>query len=90
MKLIERIIVDECVGRASVLGQLRCRLGDRPIKFGFLATEHPGIPDIEILDSLLDVRSALLTQDRVLHIQTINFRSAAPSSSMHGSPLRRG
>jgi hypothetical protein len=32
-----------------------------------LATEHPGIPDIEILDKLLDARSALLTQDRVLH-----------------------
>jgi len=77
MKLIERIIVDECVGRASVLGQLRRRLGDRPIKFVFLATEHPGIPDIEILDKLLDVRSALLTQDRVLHNLAIRrgFRS---------------
>ena len=39
----------------------------RPVKFVFLATEHPGIPDIEILDKLLDGRSALLTQDRVLH-----------------------
>jgi hypothetical protein len=68
MKLIERVIVDECVGQASaVLEQLRCRLGDRPVKFVFLATEHPGIPDIEILDKLLDGRSALLTLDRVLH-----------------------
>jgi hypothetical protein len=78
MKLIERIIVDECVDRASaLLGQLCCRLGDRPIKFVFLATEHPGIPDIEILDKLLDVRSALLTQDRVLHNLAIGrgFRS---------------
>ena len=49
------------------MGQLRERLGERPVKFVFLATEHPGIPDIEILDKLLDVRSALLTQDRVLH-----------------------
>src|SRR3984893_13237725 len=78
MELIERIIVDECVDRASaLLGQLCCRLGDRPIKFVFLATEHPGIPDIEILDKLLDVRSALLTQDRVLHNLAIGrgFRS---------------
>lgn len=68
MNRIERVIVDECVGQESPLvGQLRQRLGERPVKFVFLATEHPGIPDIEILDKLLDVRSALLTQDRVLH-----------------------
>jgi hypothetical protein len=78
MKRIERVIVDECVGRASaLLGQLCSRLGGRPIKFVFLATEHPGIPDIDILDKLLDVRSALLTQDRVLHNLAIGrgFRS---------------
>jgi hypothetical protein len=42
-----------------------------------LATEHPGIPDIEILDKLLDGCSALLTQDRVLHNLAISrgFRS---------------
>jgi hypothetical protein len=68
MKPIERVIVDECVGQASaLLEQFRCRLGDRPVKFVFLANEHPGIPDIEILDKLLDGHSALLTQDRVLH-----------------------
>jgi hypothetical protein len=68
MKLIERVVVDECLGQASaLLEQLRCRLGDQPIKFVYLATEHPGIPDIEILDKLLDVRSVLLTRDRVLH-----------------------
>ena len=78
MKHIERVVVDECVGQTSaLLGQLRCHLGDRPIKFVFLAAEHPGIPDIEILDKLLDVRSALLTQDRVLHNLAIGrgFRS---------------
>ena len=68
MKRIERVVVDECIGRTSALpGQLRSRLGNRPIKFIFLATEHPGIPDVEILDKLLDARTALLTQDRVLH-----------------------
>jgi hypothetical protein len=68
MNRIERVVVDECVGQESPLvGQLCERLGERPVKFVFLATEHPGIPDIEILDKLLHVRSALLTQDRVLH-----------------------
>jgi hypothetical protein len=68
MNRIERVVVDECVGQESPLvGQLRQRLGERPVKFVFLATKHPGIPDIEILDKLLDLRSALLTQDRVLH-----------------------
>ena len=68
MKRIERVVVDECIGQTSALPeQLRSRLGDRPIKFVFLATEHPGIPDVEILDKLLDARTALLTQDRVLH-----------------------
>src|SRR5258708_4407233 len=68
MNRIERVVVDECIGQESPLvGQLRQRLGGRPVKYVLLATEHPGIPDIEILDKLLDVRSALLTQDRVLH-----------------------
>jgi hypothetical protein len=78
MKRIERVVVDECIGQTSALpGQLRSRLGDGPIQFVFLATEHPGIPDIEILDKLLDARSALLTQDRVLHNLAIGrgFRS---------------
>src|SRR5215472_18824000 len=78
MKRIERVVVDECIGQTSALpGQLRSRLGDQPIKFVFLATEHPGIPDIEILDKLLDARAPLLTQDRVLHNLAIGrgFRS---------------
>ena len=78
MNHIERVVVDECVGRESPLvGQLRQRLGKRPVTFVFLATEHPEIPDIEILDKLLDGRSALLTQDRVLHNLAIGrgFRS---------------
>jgi hypothetical protein len=57
-------------------------LGDQSIKFVFLATEHPRIPDIEILDKLLDARAALLTQDRVLHNLAIGrgFRSFVHSS----------
>jgi hypothetical protein len=68
MTHIERIVVDECVGQEFKLQeQLRRRLGEGPIEFLYLASEHPGIPDIEILDKILDGRSALLTQDRVLH-----------------------
>src|SRR6266403_134862 len=60
-----------------LVGQLCLCLGGRPVTFVFLATEHPGIADIEILDKLLDARSALLTQDRVLHNLAISrgFRS---------------
>jgi hypothetical protein len=68
MERIERVIVDEGVGRESALVmELRSRLGERAVEFVFLASEHPGIPDIEILDKLLNGRSAVLTQDRVLH-----------------------
>ena len=78
MRRIERVIVDECVGQASeILEQLRCRLGNRPVELVFLAIEHPGIPDVDILDKLLDARTALLTKDRVLHNLAIGrgFRS---------------
>jgi hypothetical protein len=68
MNHIERVVVDEGVGRDSeLMAQFRERLGGRQVVFVFLASEHPGIPDIEILDKLLDGRSVLLTQDRVLH-----------------------
>jgi hypothetical protein len=68
MELIERVVVDECIGQSSaLLEQVRCRLGDRSIEFVFLVTECPGISDIEIIDKLLDRRSVLLTKDRVLH-----------------------
>jgi len=47
MNRIERVVVDECVRQESPLvGQLCERLGEGPIKFVFLVTEHPGIPDI--------------------------------------------
>jgi hypothetical protein len=61
MNRIEWVVVDECVGQESTRGQLCERLGERPIKFVFLVTEHPGIPDT------VGLRSALLTRDRVLH-----------------------
>ena len=86
MNRIERVVVDECVGQESpLLGQLCQRLGERPVGFVFLASEHSGIPDIEILDKLMDARSALLTQDRVLHNLAIRrgFRSLYGFLSAH-------
>jgi len=83
MNRIKRVVVDEGVGPDSELvRQFRDRLGERQVAFVFLASEHPGIPDIEILDKMLDGRSILLTQDRVLHNLAIGrgFRSMIKTS----------
>jgi hypothetical protein len=83
MNHIERVVVDEGVGPDSeLMAEFRDRLGERQVVFVFLASEHPGIPDIEILDKLLDGRSVLLTQDRVLHNLAIGrgFRSMIKTS----------
>ena len=83
MNHIERVVVDESVGPGSeLMAEFRSRLGERQVVFVFLASEYPGIPDIEILDKLLDGRSVLLTQDRVLHNLAIGrgFRSMIKTS----------
>jgi hypothetical protein len=65
---IERVIVDECIGPATAaVAELRRQSDVARAEFVFLAVEHPGIPDAEILDKLLDPRLVLLTRDRVLH-----------------------
>ena len=70
---IERIVIDECFGPDSpLLAQLTGRLRGHPVELVFLAARHPGIPDVEILDKLLDGRTALLTRDRALHNLTID------------------
>jgi hypothetical protein len=79
---IERIVIDECFGPDSpLLAQLTGRLRGHPVELVFLAARHPGIPDVEILDKLLDGRTALLTRDRALHNLTIDrgFRSFVQS-----------
>ena len=70
---IERIVIDECLGPDTpLLAQLTGRLGGHPVELVFLAARHPGIPDVVILDKLLDGRTALLTRDRALHNLTID------------------
>jgi hypothetical protein len=65
---IERIVVDECLGPGSpMLAQLMQQIGSQSIEVVNVAARHPGIPDIELLNKLLDGRTALLTRDRVLH-----------------------
>lgn len=65
---IQRIVIDECVRQDSpLLARLMGRLCGHPAELMFLAAQHPGIPDVEILDKLLDGRTALLTHDRALH-----------------------
>jgi hypothetical protein len=56
-------------------------LRGHPVELVFLAARHPGIPDVELLDKLLDGRTALLTRDRALHNLTIDrgFRSFVQS-----------
>jgi hypothetical protein len=79
---IERIVIDECFGPDSpLLAKLTGRLRGHPVELVFLAARHPGIPDVEILDKLLDGRTALLTRDRALHNLTIDrgFRSFVQS-----------
>jgi hypothetical protein len=79
---IERIVIDECLGPDTpLLAQLTRWLGGHPVELVFLAARHPGIPDVEILDKLLDGRTALLTRDRALHNLTIDrgFRSFVQS-----------
>jgi hypothetical protein len=84
---IERIVVDECLGTASpLLAQLMHQIGNEPIEIVHLAARHPGIPDIELLNKVLDGRTALLTRDRVLHNVAIGrgLRSfiASPTGSL--------
>ena len=69
---IERIVIDECLALDdALLAHWAARLGDRLVELVPLASRHPGIPDIEILDKLLDAHTALVTRDRVLHNRAI-------------------
>ena len=76
--MAKRVIVDENVGRKTALWQEFQRvLGDQPWAYVFLSEAHPGIPDVEILDKVLQPGTVLLTGDFVLHERAIQqgFRS---------------
>ncbi len=82
---LRRVIVDECVGRDSELvAAFGRRLAGHPATFLYLAESHPGMPDVEILDKLMDRDAVLLTTDRVLHNRAIRegFRSITLAASI--------
>jgi len=70
--MAKRVIVDENVGRNTALWhEFQRVLGEQPWDCVFLSEEHPGIPDVEILDKLLKPGTVLLTGDGVLHERAI-------------------
>ena len=75
VKSLRRVIVDECVGHESALIEhFKATLppGVQP-EFIFLAQAHRGIPDGEILRTLLGADTVILTQDCLLHNQAWNL-----------------
>jgi hypothetical protein len=66
------IIIDEGISETSdtYKGLLQW-LGTRRASFVFLSKEHPGIPDVEIIDKLLPKYRFLVTKDRVLHNRVV-------------------
>jgi hypothetical protein len=71
-RMTTRVIVDENVGRNTALWhEFQRVLGGQPWEYVFLSEAHPGIPDVEILDKLLQPSTVLLTGDCVLHERAI-------------------
>jgi hypothetical protein len=73
-----RVIVDENSGPGSeVWIQFLQSLDGEDCDYLFISQLHRSIPDVEILDKLLQTDTVLLTADRVLHMRAIErgFRS---------------
>lgn len=64
-------------------------VGDRPVEYVFLKDVHPGIPDVEIIEKLLQPETILLTGDRVLHMQAIARRFRSYTLNEQGQLTRR-
>jgi hypothetical protein len=63
-----RIIIDEHLGMDSTILRLfQDLVANEDGVYLFIEKEHPGIPDVEILDKLLQAGDVLLTCDIVLH-----------------------
>jgi hypothetical protein len=59
-------------------------LGGRPAEYVFLEKAHKGIPDVEILDKLLNKSTILLTLDRVLHNRACDRGFVSFTLNAHG------
>ena len=67
-----RVIVDENAGPGTKLWQqFQQNAGDGQYEYVFLSQSHRGIPDVEILDKLLQPGVILLTGDCVLHMRAL-------------------
>ncbi|MBM4093751.1 MAG: hypothetical protein FJ276_30740, partial [Planctomycetes bacterium] len=67
--MTKRVIVDENAGPGTKLWQqFQQHAGEGEYEYLFLSESHRGIPDVEILDKLLQPGVILLTGDCVLHM----------------------
>jgi hypothetical protein len=67
-----RVIVDADAGPGTVIWQeFQDSLPDEPYEYLFLTEAHVAIPDVEILDKLLQKDDILLTGDCVLHMHAL-------------------
>ena len=65
---IRRVVIDESMtATPEILDEAARRIGGWPAEAVVLSESHPGLPDVVILDRLMDTRSLLVTADRVLH-----------------------
>ncbi len=70
--MTRRVIVDENAGPGTKLWQqFQQDAGDGQYEYVFLSQSHRGIPDVEILDKLLQPGVILLTGDGVLHMRAL-------------------
>ncbi len=79
-----KIIVDQSIGESSAIyAKFLKWLGHRTAEFLFIAKTYPGIPDVEILDKLLNKETILLTSDCILHNRAIEkkFKSYTQNRS---------
>jgi hypothetical protein len=85
-----RVIVDNAVNEESPLWLMFQKwLGDRPAEHVFLEKAHKGIPDVEILDKLLDKSTVLLTLDCVLHNRACERRFVSFTLNARGQLQRK-
>jgi hypothetical protein len=68
LRNIERIVLDECLPLTpDVAEEIERRIGHRAAEIVVLADKYASLPDMIILERLMDARSMLVTQDRPLH-----------------------
>ncbi len=86
------VIVDEGVGTGDAIwSQTKRYFSADSASFCFISQDHPGIPDVEILDKLLGKSTILITHDCVLHNLACRYGYTSLTLSKRGkithSPL---